>query len=159
MADVVELEVPARPDYLALARLIVAAAAANRSSAVSEDRIDDLRLAVSEACTNAIEAQQRATELTGRQSNILIRCRVETGQVEVEIHDHGVGFDPTRLAKHPPVTDPARLDHERGLGIPLIRLLTDEVDFEPSVDGTVVRMTVYANTVRGNGSALSVVDD
>src|SRR5688500_2172686 len=102
MADVVELEVPARPDYLALARLIVAATAANESSAVSDDRIDDLRLAVSEACTNAIEAQQRATELTGDRASILIRCRVDTDRVAVEIHDHGVGFDPTRLAAHPP---------------------------------------------------------
>ena len=158
MADVVELEVPARPDYLALARLIVAATAANESSAVSDDRIDDLRLAVSEACTNAIEAQQRATDLTGDRSTILIRCQVETGRVAVEIHDHGVGFDPTRLVKHPPVTDPARLDHERGLGIPLIRLLTDEVDFEPSADGTVVRMVIYAHTVRGNGGA-GTIDD
>jgi len=158
MADVVELEVPARPDYLALARLIVAAAAANESTAVSEDRIDDLRLAVSEACTNAIEAQQRATELTGREANILIRCRLSEGLVEVEIHDHGVGFDPTGLAAHPPVTDPARLDHERGLGIPLIRLLTDEVDFEPSSDGTVVRMVIYAHTVRGNVSVLTTDD-
>ena len=154
----VELEVPARPDYLALARLIVAAAAANESSAVSEDRIDDLRLAVSEACTNAIEAQQRATKQTGREANILIRCRVAEGVVEVEIHDHGVGFDPTGLAAHPPVTDPARLDHERGLGIPLIRLLTDEVDFEPSSDGTVVRMVIYAHTIRGDLTVLTTDD-
>ena len=143
----VELEVPARPDYLALARLIVAAAATNESSAVPEDRIDDLRLAVSEACTNAIEAQQRATKETGREANILIRCSV-----------HGVGFDPTGLAAHPPVTYPARLDHERGLGIPLIRLLTDEVDFEPSSDGTVVRMVIYAHTIRGNLTVLTTDD-
>ena len=154
----VELEVPARPDYLALARLIVAAAATNESSAVPEDRIDDLRLAVSEACTNAIEAQQRATKETGREANILIRCSVAEDVVEVEIHDHGVGFDPTGLAAHHPVTDPARLDHERGLGIPLIRLLTDEVDFEPSSDGTVVRMVIYAHTIRGNGGVATADD-
>ena len=45
---------------------------------------------------------------------------------------------------HPPVSDPARLDFERGLGIPLIRLLTDQVEFVPSPAGTTVRMVVNA---------------
>ena len=151
MAEVVELEIPARPEYLALARLLVAAAVAS-DPLFPEDRLDDLRLAVSEACTNAMEAQARAAVAraggNGRSAEsepIQIRCQLGVEQVEVEVIDHGQGFDPDALSEHPPVTDPSRLDYERGLGIPLIRILTDEVEFRPSPNGTSVRMVLYAS--------------
>jgi serine/threonine-protein kinase RsbW len=151
VAEVVELEIPARPEYLALARLLVAAAVAS-DPLFPEDRLDDLRLAVSEACTNAMEAQDRATVAraggNGRSTDsepIQIRCQLGVEQVEVEVVDHGQGFDPDALSEHPPVTDPSRLDYERGLGIPLIRILTDEVEFRPSPNGTSVRMVLYAS--------------
>lgn len=147
MADLIELEIPARPDYLALARLIVAAAAAGEPRFTLE-RIADLRVAVSEACTNAMEAQGRGAGNGGAPDNILIRCKLESERVQVEVVDHGDGFDVDGLEGHPPVTDPARLDHERGLGIPLIRLLTDEAEFIPSSDGTAVRMVLHARPSR-----------
>jgi serine/threonine-protein kinase RsbW len=150
VAELVELEIPARAEYLALARLLVAAAVSG-DPLFPEDRLDDLRLAVSEACTNAMEAQARAAEhRTGTNGNgdgsdpILIRCQLGIERVEVEVIDHGQGFDPDTLSEHPPVTDPNRLDYERGLGIPLIRILTDEVEFRPSPSGTSVRMVLYA---------------
>jgi serine/threonine-protein kinase RsbW len=149
--ELVELEIPARAEYLALARLLVAAAVSG-DPLFPEDRLDDLRLAVSEACTNAMEAQARAAaQRTGTNGNgdgsepILIRCQLGVERVEVEVIDHGHGFDPDTLSEHPPVTDPSRLDYERGLGIPLIRILTDEVEFRPSPAGTSVRMVLYAS--------------
>jgi serine/threonine-protein kinase RsbW len=151
MGEVVELEIPARPEYLALARLLVAAAVAG-DPMFPEDRLDDLRLAVSEACTNAMEAQARAAlDRAGGNGELLeepiqIRCQLDDAHVEVEVTDHGSGFDPAVLSDHPPVTDPSRLDYERGLGIPLIRILTDEVEFRPSPEGTTVRMVLYAST-------------
>jgi anti-sigma regulatory factor (Ser/Thr protein kinase) len=57
------------------------------------------------------------------------------------VSDHGGGFDPERLETHPAVTDPARLEFEGGLGIPLIRLLADELEFRPTDGGTTVVMT------------------
>lgn len=149
MADEIQLKLPARPEFLSLARLVVAGAVV-LDPAFNEERVNDLRLAVSEAATNAIEAQQRANRRSGTDEGIFIRCRVEDSSVEVQVSDFGTGFDPADLVSHPPVTDPARLDYERGLGIPLIRLLTDSVDFEPSVRGTTVRMVV--NAFPGGGS-------
>ena len=54
LAEVVQLEIPARPQFVGIARMAVAALAGLRTG-FSFERIDDLRLVVSEACTAAIE--------------------------------------------------------------------------------------------------------
>jgi serine/threonine-protein kinase RsbW len=135
--EVIELEIPARAEFVALARLVVAALAASDST-LPDERIDDLKLAVSEACTNAIEAHDAA----GSAERVLVRCQAGTDSLEVFIEDQGHGFDPAELPDHPPVTDPDRLKFERGLGIPLIRALVDEVDFSPTAQGTSVRLVM-----------------
>ena len=53
------------------------------------------------------------------------------------------GFDPSKLKKHPPVTDPERLEYERGLGVTLMRRLTDECSITPSKNGTTVTLIVH----------------
>src|SRR5437762_10150550 len=45
-------------------------------------------------------------------------------------------FDPSTLPERPSVTDPMRPNFERGLGVPLMRALVDEVVFASSDDGT-----------------------
>lgn len=146
VAGLVELELPARADVLALARLVIAGLVSTEPE-FTDERLDDLRLAVSEACTNAIEAQLRAPPDRAK-APIRVRCWIDDGRVEVEIHDNGAGFDPRSLAPHPPVTDPARLEYEGGLGIPLIELLSDKVDFRSGPLGTVVAMTFEARQPR-----------
>lgn len=135
VGEVVELEIPARAEFVALARLVVSAIAASDSS-LADERIDDLKLAVSEACTNAIEAHGAIRT----DERVLLRCSADGSTVEVSIQDRGHGFDPNQLPDHPPVTDPDRLKFERGLGIPLIRALVDEVEFSSSTTGTAVRL-------------------
>ena len=134
---VVELEVPARAEFVALARMIVATVATSRRD-LPADRVDDLRLAVSEACTNAIEAHRAAAV----DEPVLVRIWEDDDRLDVCVQDHGKGFDPDTLPAHPPVTDPDRLNFERGLGIPLMRSLVDDVVFQPSPSGTEVHMTV-----------------
>jgi serine/threonine-protein kinase RsbW len=134
----VELEIPARPEYIALVRLVVSSLASGRR-VLADERIDDLKLAVSEACTNAIEAHG-AVDVDER---VRVRCQDGDDRFEVSIDDRGEGFDPASLPEHPPVTDPERLNFERGLGIPLIRTLVDEVRFDSGDGGTSVTMTLY----------------
>jgi len=135
--EVIELEIPARAEFVALARLVVSALAASDSN-LADERIDDLKLAVSEACTNAIEAHDAA----GSDERVLLRCRTDDDSLEICVEDRGHGFDPSQLPDHPPVTDPDRLKFERGLGIPLIRALVDEVEFSPTGHGTAVRLVM-----------------
>jgi serine/threonine-protein kinase RsbW len=134
----IELEIPARPEYVALARLVVSSLASSRRD-LTDDRVDDLKVAVSEACTNAIEAHHSADS----DDSVVVRCIELDDRIEIEIEDRGAGFDPETLPEHPPVTDPERLNFERGLGIPLIKTLVDEVHIASSEEGTKVVMSMH----------------
>lgn len=136
MAEI-QIEIPPRLDYLAVVRLVVATAAA-LDPPLPDSRLDDLRLAVTEACSNAIKAHRP----DAADEPVIISCHLEDDRFQVDIRDRGPGFDPDALAALPEASDPQRLQHESGLGIPLIRVLTDEVTFEPAADGTIVSMTL-----------------
>jgi serine/threonine-protein kinase RsbW len=136
---VVELAIPARPAYLSLVRLVVDAAVGSLAPGLSAARLDDLKIAVTEACSNAIEAH----EATYAEQPVVVRCVIDDDQVTVEVVDNGEGFDPDRVETLPAATDPRRLRHESGLGIPLMRTLTDQVAFTRAVNGTTVSLTVY----------------
>lgn len=137
-ASGIELEIPAKAEFLSLARVVIAAAAWLDPS-LPDSRIEDLRLMVSEATTNAIEAHVER----GSTERIVIHCDLEEDQIEIEVRDHGRGFDPADIPQMPDVTEPERLDHERGLGITLMRVLADETEINTLVDGTSVRLVVY----------------
>lgn len=162
---VISLTLPSRPSYLALARVVIADVAAAAPS-LHDSRLADLRLIVSELYTNAMEANWRATTARLRADNdgvapthdevldasppVQLRLRVGLHEVEVAVRDSGPGFvgddEP-----HPPVGDPTRLDYERGLGIPLIQFLADEVDYDSGPDGT--EATVIVRDADGGRSA------
>jgi serine/threonine-protein kinase RsbW len=124
------VQVPVHPVAIAAARRSIARAA--RQAGLGVDRIDDLVVAASEACTNALEAQARA----GVQTPIEVTCRVLDGVFEVEIRDHGSGFQPDSIPPRPPLQDPGHLDVERGWGIQLMRALVDDVTYDFTGAGT-----------------------
>ncbi len=118
MGDV-ELKVPSDVAYVSLARLVVTVAA--RQSGMDDERVQDLKIAVSEATTNAILAHQRI----GREGPVVLRFGRNGGQFRVTIHDTGPGFDPAAAEPRPP----SALLSEGGLGVVLIRGLADDVEF------------------------------
>jgi anti-sigma regulatory factor (Ser/Thr protein kinase) len=139
MSDVIELRIPARAEHLALVRLVVTSLAESVAG-LDGGRLDDLRLAVSEASANAVEAYGRQGRLGAL---ITLRLTARPGTIEVEIRDEAGGFDPDQLVPHPPVEAPERLHHERGLGVPLMRTLADEVQFRAEGGGTTVRLVLH----------------
>ena len=144
--DVVRLEIPAVPDYLALVRMVVAGTA-RTEPLLDDERVDDLRVIVSEACTNAIEAVVERAEKEGVPApSIEVEVRLSSSRVELVVADEGLGFDPDSLVALPAATDPSRLAIERGLGIPLIRALSDEAEIASGPEGTRVRAVLYSVT-------------
>jgi len=151
--SVLSLEIPPRAEFVAVARLVVSTAAKSRRM-LAEDRVADLTLALSEACTNAIEAHDAKDEA----ERVLVRVDEDEDRLVVTVEDRGPGFDPFELPAHPAVTDPDRLNFERGLGIPIIRNLVDEVTFSSNDGGTTVTMVVRCPPSLGDLPAEELID-
>lgn len=121
MSDQVELELPRDAQYVGLARLAVTAVA--RQAGMDPARLEDLRLAVSEATTNAMMGGH---ENNGAAEPVVLAFgrRGESG-FAVTITGSGPGFEP------PPHEAAENLDWsgEGALGVTLIRGLADEVEF------------------------------
>jgi serine/threonine-protein kinase RsbW len=152
MIQALELSVPTGPEYIAVVRLVVSSLASARRN-LADQRIDDIKLAVSEACTNAIEAQRRVDD----SEPVVIRVLEAPERLEIQVVDHGGGFDVDDIPSHPPVTDPERLNFERGLGIPLIRTLVDYLQFDSNGDGTTVRMIIFGGPADDHGDETSEI--
>jgi len=119
----VEVAIPARAEWVAVARLTVAAVASRLRFSIEE--IEDIKLAIAEACTNAIQ-HGVATD------TISIACEVTAADLRITVRDHGIG----RLA---PVDETGFKEDGRSeeLGIFLIRALMDSVEYRvDSREGT-----------------------
>jgi serine/threonine-protein kinase RsbW len=129
--DVVRLVIPARTEYLILARLALAGIA--RGTPIDEATLADLKLAVTEACGNAVRHARLAEH-----GVVQVDFGLEDGTIEIRVEDAGPGIGAR------PVTEDEERDElaESGMGLAIIRALVDELEIgEPeSGPGTVVRM-------------------
>ncbi len=116
----VELTIPSDARWLTVVRLAVSGVA-SRLGASYED-VDDIKVAVSEACTNAID-HAFGDEECGR-GTISIRFHPGDGEVRIDVEDQGCGFDPSKAE----VVDDADPEKRGGLGLFLIQKLMDETE-------------------------------
>jgi len=97
---------------------------------------------VSEACTNALEAQRGYHDaldaLDAHKGLDVLLADI--------VLDRGNGFHPESIAPRPPLTHPGHLDVERGWGIQLMRSLVDELDFVSTDDGTAVILRCHLHS-------------
>ena len=139
--EVVELEIPARAEFVGIARMAVSALAGVRPG-LQYERVDDLRIVVSEACTSAIEA---AGERAGR---VTVRCFDSAEQLEVRIEAAAGAFDSAMAPGSPEVSGEAGGDRGSDeFRISLIRALVDEVEVRPSSVGTELRLLLLREPV------------
>lgn len=113
----VEFEVPARVEYVGLLRMLVSSLAAARRD-LDDDRLDDLRLAVSEAC-NLVVAHASADR------RLVVACREAPDALELDVHDgRGTRLETGGEAGLP---EPMALDQDDRVPLELIRALVDDV--------------------------------
>ncbi len=145
MTGEIELSIPVRVDYVQLVRAVVGSLAATNPE-LSTARIADLRLVVSEALTNAIRAQEKNSV----SERLYVLCKLTDSAIEVEVRDNATGFDVDLIRDLPPTESPERLQHERGLGLSIMREMSDGLEIKSGPDGTVVHMTI--NSSNSNNS-------
>jgi serine/threonine-protein kinase RsbW len=139
MADVLKLSVPAKPEYVGTVR--IAAAHVASVAGFDVEAVDDIRVAVSEACTNII-CHSGDGEDSGEEDCYDVQLALEEGKLTIRVEDHGKGYD---LAEYEePVPGEIR---ESGLGLFIIRALMDDVDIRSAIGaGTHICMTKLLQT-------------
>lgn len=127
--ETIKMEISSNPEYVGIIRLTTSGIA-NKVGFCLED-IEDLKVAISEACTNAIKHS-----LDDR--FIIIFNILENG-LTIEIIDEGQGYDISSVSQ--PSLDNLQ---ESGMGLFIIQSLMDDVTIESQEGkGTRIRMTKY----------------
>lgn len=100
---------------------------------MSSDKIDEVRMAVVEACINSFEhshAPDRKVYIT-----FAVLGDDEPERLLISIHDTGVGFEPAGV-EEPNIEEKLKSDRKRGWGLKIIQGLMDEVDIQSDPNGT-----------------------
>lgn len=126
--EVVELEIPSAPEYVLIVRQAVEGLARRMDFAPAQ--VEDIKLAVGEACTNAVKYACPKDE----GSHVGVKCVVAADGLMVEIRNSIAGFD------FPEVPTQPDLSREGGLGLYLIKQLVDEVHICWERETATVRM-------------------
>jgi serine/threonine-protein kinase RsbW len=120
-AQAIRLTIPAKPEYITLGRLALTGIARLRAEPLSQEVLGDLKLALTEACTNSVRHAYGEAE-----GLVEIVYELHADRLVVEVSDHGEGFAP-RGAPASPALDGEELS-EGGLGIAIIEALADELE-------------------------------
>ena len=113
----VRLTIPAKPEYITLSRL--ALTGLSRVRPLPDDTLADLKLALTEACSNSV----RHAYGDGH-GHVEISFELREDRLVVEVADDGTGFEPEGAGRELDGDDLV----EGGLGIAIIRSIADEVE-------------------------------
>ena len=124
-----QLEVPARSVYVGVVRMALGSIA--RQSGLDEEKVEDLRMAVSEACANFV--------LAGDDSR-------PAGTIKLSWFDEGDRFVVELVARGtgpaPDTTGSTAEEDRLGMSVALLRSLVDEYAIEPQAGGVTARLVV-----------------
>jgi serine/threonine-protein kinase RsbW len=128
---VIELTIPMEPNL----ELVAAEAASTIAQLMcfEEDEVDEIRMAMIEACLNAFEHSKSCDR------KVYVIFHIREDRLELRVTDHGRGFNPTDV-RPPDIKNAVKGGRKRGWGLKLIENLMDEVRIETSGLGTTVIM-------------------
>lgn len=129
--DVITIKLPSKAEYVSIARL--AASVISNTVGFDIEDIDDIKVAVGEACNNAVLHGKNEEEVYE------IAFKLSDEKVHIEVKDNGIGFDEEKYEE--PDLDNLK---GNGLGIYIMKSLMDEVDIIANdKDGTTLKLVKY----------------
>ncbi|GAA3715262.1 anti-sigma B factor RsbW [Salinicoccus jeotgali] len=150
--DYIEMKFPSSAEYVGLIRLTLSGVLSRVGA--TYDQIEDSKIAVSEAVTNAVK-HAYGEEKGGE---VLIGFAIYTEKVEIIVADHGQSFNYEAVKEElGPYTEDDNVNYlrEGGLGLFLIETLMDEVYIKKD-PGVTISMTKFINEsqVHSNGETI-----
>lgn len=137
MLNQVEMRIPSD---LVFERVVRAAAEEiGKQLGLSEDKVADLTLAVSEAVTNAIEHGNRLQ----REINVGVVFGMENDRLEIRVIDQGEKSQPPEVRRCAISEESIEEGELRGLGLYLIHQLVDQVEFTSDEEGNTFTMWLH----------------
>lgn len=128
--DSISMVLPSKAEYVGVIRLTVSAIANRMGFNIEE--IEDIKVAVAEACTNAIKH--------GLNQDFNVSFDIFEEKIAIAIKDKGRGYNTAEMSD-PDLDNPRE---EGGLGIFIIRSLMDEVTLKSNLgEGTEIEMIKF----------------
>lgn len=137
--DYIEMKIPAKPEYVGVIRLTLSGIASRMG--FSYDLIEDLKIATSEAITNAVQHAYKQDD----GGEVVIGFGLYKNRLEVMVADSGKSFNLQETREQTgPYADNVQVEflREGGLGLYLIESLMDEVKVHHN-EGVTVFMTKF----------------
>ena len=129
----VQLEIPPRSPYVGVVRLALSSLA--RAAGLDEEKVDDIKIAVSEACANAVISNEEA----GSDDPVTISWDEYDHAVRIEVADRGAMFNPDAVEQ----ADSQGFSTRAVMSMALLKSLVDECQFEPRTGGgTTTRLQI-----------------
>jgi serine/threonine-protein kinase RsbW len=122
----VRLTIPAKAEFIGLGRLALSGLVRAYGEPLSDEVVADLKLALTEACTNSVRHAY-----DGGEGTVEIQYELHPDRLVVVVVDDGDGFELTPLP--PAVSDEDLV--EGGLGIAIIRAVADELEISSREQG------------------------
>jgi serine/threonine-protein kinase RsbW len=123
----IRLSIPAKPEYITLGRLALTGIARLRTRPLPQDVLGDLKLALTEACTNSVRHAYG-----GGDGMVQIVYELHPDKLVVEVADDGEGFEPPAARSAAAEEDELS---EGGLGIAIIEAVADELEIRERAQG------------------------
>ena len=146
MLNEVDVKIKGILENVALVRVIIAAILSKTN--ITLDELADIKTAVSEAVSNAIEHGYNM-EQTGE-----VEINIKLGEVDsmiyfwIKVIDRGIGIEDIALATTPTYTTKPELEHA-GMGFTIMETFMDEVLIDSKLgEGTSVTMTKKWKTIK-----------
>jgi serine/threonine-protein kinase RsbW len=128
VGELFKLDIPAKAEYVGLGRLALAGML--RNGGFSEDAVADLKLALTEACSNSVRHAH-----DHENGQVHLAFTLTDADVIVQIRDEGAGFHEDDVDCPECQGVPGLETADVGMGISIIRAVVDDFRLERPEDG------------------------